>query len=189
MPTFRDPVRGVSYSQALAEAYASAPDDEIVLDTLEFRHSLFVDGSGNPTAVWVVNDHTELLAYLEAGAVISGGAQVTFQPVRFSFARPSESESGAAPEISVQVDNVARILIPYLDLVKESKELVTLTWRQYLANDLTAPHIDPPVALTVTSVQADMNSVALRAGFADLTNRRFPGREYTARLFPGLVAR
>lgn len=189
MPTYRDPSHGVSFSEALAEAYANAPDDEVILDTLEFRHPDFVDGTGSPTSVFVVNDHTELLAYLEADAPLHGGEQVTFYPVRFTFTRPSESEQGASPEISVMVDNVARLLMPYLDAAKESREAITITWRQYLASDLTAPHIDPPVTLTVNSVSADMSGVSMRAGFADLTNRRFPAREYTARLFPGLTAR
>lgn len=189
MPTYRDPSHGVSFSHALAEAYANAPDDEVILDTLEFRHPDFVDGAGNPTGVRVVNDHAELLAYLEADAPIDAGAEVTFYPVRFTFTRPSESDAGASPEINVAVDNVARLLMPYLDAAKDSREPITITWRQYLASDLAAPHIDPPVTLTVTSISADMNGVTMRAGFADLTNRRFPAREYTSRLFPGLSAR
>lgn len=183
MPVYRTARRGVTYSEALAEAYASAPEDVVVLDTLEFRHPEFTD------SVFVVNDLTTLSAQLEATAPLHPSSYVTFQPVAFRFARPSESEGGAAPEVTVTVDNVARVLIPYLDLVKASRDPIQVTWRPYLASDLTAPHMNPPLTLTATGVQADMNSVVIRAGFSDLTNRRFPAREYTARLFPGLTAR
>ena len=43
-------------SQALKEAYASAPSEVILLHTLELRHPSFVDDNGNPTAIRVVRD-------------------------------------------------------------------------------------------------------------------------------------
>lgn len=189
MTSFRTPKRGVSYSEALAAAYASAPDVEPILDTLEFRHPLFVDDDGNPTSVFIVHDHDPLIATLEVDAPLFGGEEVTFQPVQFEFSRPAETESSASPEIAISVDNVARVLVPYLDLARDSKELIHVTWRPYLPSDLTTPHMVPPLTLTVTSVSVNMQSVSLKAGFADLTNRRFPSREYTSKLFPGLSAR
>lgn len=189
MATFRPPKRGISISRAIAEAYASAPESAIILDTLELRHPLFVDGSGNPTAARIVNDHTPLVATLEATAPINGGAAVTFQPVPFEFMRMGETESGAALDFTVEVSNVARLLIPYLDLTKGSQELMTLTWRQYLADDLTTPHILPPVTLTCKQASATMSSIRVRASFSELINRRFPAREYTAKSHPGLTVR
>lgn len=189
MPVFRASVKGVSYSQALAEAYASAPEDEVVLDTLEFRHETFVDSSNNPYAIRVVNDHKPLIATLEAGAVLNAGEAVTFSPCYFEFTRPSESDSGSVPEVTVRVSNVARNLTPYLDKAKDTRALLYLTWRQYLLSDLAAPHIDPPLTLTMREVTITMNDVVGNAGFHDLVNRRFPNREYTSLKFPGLTAR
>lgn len=188
MPIYRTPRRGISYSEALAAAYASAPEDEVVLDTLEFRHPTFIE-NGQPFAIRVVNDYEQLTATLEAGAPMDAGEQVQFNPVRFTFTRPSESESGAVPEVEVTVDNVARHLIPYLDKAKESRVPIELTWRPYLASDLTGPHMNPPLTLTLRSVSCSMTLVTGRAGFNDLTNRRFPAIEYTAAKFPGLSAR
>lgn len=185
----RPPRRGVSYSEALAAAYASAPETDLAFDTLEFIHPAFLDGNGQPTGVRVVNAHHTLTARLESTAPRNAGEYVDFSPVRFSFRRPAENESGAAPEVEVTVDNVAKLLIPYLDRVKESRELIKLIWRPYMLSDLTGPHMNPPLQLTMTTVTGGMTSVTGRAGFSDLTNRRFPAREYTARLFPGLTAR
>lgn len=188
--TFRPRKRGISYSEALAAAYASAPETEILLDTLEFRHPAFVDPvTGDPIGLRAVNDHTELSAFLEADAPLDAGAEVTFYPVAFKFSRPSESNSSNAPELQLQVDNAARILVPYLDLARSSRSSILVTWRQYLASDLTTPHMLPPLTMTLKSVVADMNTVSASAGFADLTNRRFPAIEYTSLKFPGLSVR
>lgn len=188
MPIYRNAKRGVTYTEALAQAYASAPEDEVVLDTLEFRHPTFVDG-GTPFAVRVVNDYKDLQAVLEDGAPLNAGDSVTFKACQFFFTRPSESESGSTPEVEISVSNVARYLMQYLDMAKESRDPIEVTWRPYLASDLTAPHMNPPLTLTLRSVACDMMNVTARAGFGDLTNRRYPAIEYTSQKFPGLAAR
>jgi hypothetical protein len=188
MPVYRTPKRGVSYSEAISSAYASAPETEVLLDTLEFRHASFV-AAGLPYAARVVNDHTNLLAYLEPDAPIDPGAEVTFYATRFLLARPSETDSGSTPEIEITVDNAARVLVPYLDAAKESRDPIQVTWRPYLPSDLTAPHITPPLTLSLRAVSVNMNQVVARAGFGNMTNRRFPALEYLATKHPGLAAR
>ena len=44
-------------SQALREAYASAPSDVVILHTLELRHPAFVDDDGQSIAIRVVRDN------------------------------------------------------------------------------------------------------------------------------------
>lgn len=190
MPIYRTPRRGLSYSEAIAEAYASAPEDIVIIDTLEFRHPTFKDPqTGAVIAIRVVNDHNPLTATLEATAPANASQAVVFQPVRFGFRRPNESDSGSTPEIEITVSNVSRVLIPYLDGAKESREPIHVTYRPYLSNDKTGPHMNPPLTLTLRSVSADMNNVTARAGYGDLINRRFPKVDYTQAKFPGLVAR
>lgn len=188
-PVMRPPKRGVSYSEALAAAYAVAPETEIVLDTLELLHPSFLDDVGAPVSVRIVNDHSPLMATLEISAPLDPGDTVEFKNCYFRFVRPSESDSGSLPEVELQVDNVARMLIPYLDMAKESREKITMIWRPYLLSDLSGPHMNPPLQLTLRSVGGDMTSIVGRAGFTELSNRRFPASEYTAQKFPGLVAR
>lgn len=185
----RPPRKGISLSAALAAAYASAPEEDVLLDTLEFRHPSFIDGSGATIALRVVNDHEALTATLEDDAPMNAGEEVEFLPVRFTFRRPNETDGTAPPEIQVNVDNVARILGPYIDQAKETRVPIEMTWRPYLTSDLSGPHILPVLTLVLRNVSTDLNQLSARAGFGDIGNRRFPASEYTARKFYGLAAR
>jgi len=122
MPVYRTPKRGLQYSQAIAEAYASAPEDLVIIDTLEFTHPSFKDPvTGALVALRVVNDHKIFTGTLESTAPFDAGQTVVFQPVKFQFTRPSENEGGTTPEIEITVSNVSTILIPYLDEAKETR--------------------------------------------------------------------
>ena len=60
-------------SEAIKEAYASAPSNQIILHTLELRHPAFVDELGQTTAIRVMRDTANLDARLEASAAPNGG--------------------------------------------------------------------------------------------------------------------
>lgn len=168
-------------SQALAEAYASAPADDVILHTLEFRHPSFT------TPIRVVRDYADLTATLEAGAPLNAGQAVTFVAFAFDFRLPDVLSSGV-PEIEITIDNVSRDIIGYLDQAAQSASLIEVTYRPYLASDLTGPQMDPPLTLVVREATADVFRVVCKAGFGDLANRKFPSQLYTAERFPGLVA-
>lgn len=169
-------------------AYASAPETDVLLDTLEFRHSSFVT-AGLPYAVRAVNDNDVLTATLEDDAPLNAGEAVDFMPLRFGLTRPSETDSGSMPELEITLDNAARVLMPYLDAVKESRDPIEITWRPYLVSDLSAPHMVPVLTLYMTSVSLNMSQVVARAGFGNMVNRRFPALEYLASKHPGLTVR
>lgn len=189
MPSMRPPRRGVSYSTALAQAYSTAPEDEVVLDTLELLHPTFVDDNGDPIPVRVVNDHDDLVCTLEETAPLNPDEVVTFKAARFTFVRPPENETAALPEFQVQVDNVSKYLMPYLDRAKESLDPVTMIWRPYCVSDLSGPHMNPPFQFALKGVKATMTSISGRAGMSDIGNRRFPAMEYIGKRFRGLVVR
>lgn len=171
------PRPGASLSDAIQEAYASAPCDVVILHTIELNHPAFEH------PVRVVRDHQNLTANLE------NGDEVEFVALAFDFTLPPESETGGVPEIVVSVDNVSRLLAPYLDQAVQSLDPVTMTYRPYLSTDLTAPHMDPPLTLTLKNITVTPLRVTARATFSDLSNRRFPGEDYSSINFPGLVAR
>jgi len=79
-------------------------------------------------------------------------------------------------------------VLGYIDQAAQSDELATVTYRAYLASDLSAPQNDPPLVLTVQSVSADVFRIRMRAGYSNFANVRFPNETYTAQRFPGLVA-
>jgi hypothetical protein len=190
MPIFLSPNLGLTYSEAIAEAYASAPEDTIILHTLEFRHPTFIDPDTlNEIGLRVVNDHEFLLATLESTAPLNPSQEVRFEPVRFEFTRPPESDAAATPEVEITVSNVSRILIPSLDTAKDSRIPIEVTYRPYLSTDLTGPHMRPVLTLTLRNVSCSMTDISATAGFGDLSNRKFPKTDYTNLKFPGLAAR
>lgn len=168
-------------SEVLAEAYASAPTSEVILHTLELRHPSFTQ------PLRVVNDHQDLTATLEADAPEDPGTAVTFVAFSFRFKLPDVQKTGM-PEIEIEIDNVSREVLTYIDQAANSADLIEVTYRPYLASDTSAPQMDPPITLIMHDVDADVFAIRGRASFGDYGNRRFPGEWYDAQRFPGLIA-
>lgn len=175
-------------SEALAEAYASAPANEVILHTIELLHPAFIDDFGEVTGVRVVRDNVNHSLTLEAGAPLHAGQVVEFVGMAFDFSRPDVLPDGS-PVVQIEVDNVSRELMRHLDAAAASPDPVTLIYREYLASDPSGPQNDPPLQLTLLSVSADTLRVRGQAGFVQVANRRFPNVDYTPESFPGLVAR
>lgn len=171
----------LAMTQALAEAYASAPSAEVILHTLELRHPSFTQ------PLRVVNDHSTLNAKLEASAPLNPLEWVDFAPFSFRFRLPDVQSTGM-PELEIEIENVSREVLTYIDLAAQSTDLIELTYRPYLASDTYAPQMDPPITLVLHDVEADVFAIRARASFGDYGNRRFPGETYDAQRFPGLVA-
>lgn len=168
-------------SEAMREAYASAPSDEVIHHTLEFRHAAF------SVPIRVVRDNVDLTATLEATAPEDPGAEVTFVGYSFDLVRPELSANGV-PQCTIEIDNVSRDIVANIELSLDSTDPIEVTYREYLGSDLLGPQNDPPMTLQVTSIKADVFRVVATASFSDIGNQRFPGEEFTAERFPGLVA-
>lgn len=166
-------------SAAIREAYASNPGVAI-LHTLEFRHPSF------EAPIRVVHDHQNLLATLEAAAPLNPGEVVEFEAFEFDAKLPDVA-SGRMPELQIIIDNIDQVIEEQIELAAGSADKIEVTYRPYLETDLTAPHMDPPLTLTLTHVEATVFKVQARAGFRNLGNLGFPREDYTAERFPGLV--
>lgn len=175
-------------SAALKEAYASAPSDIVIIHTLEMRHPAFIDvATGLPAPIRVVSDFTPITAKLEATAPINANQMVTFQPFAFEFTLPEVMDKGV-PELSIRIDNVSREILKNIELAVPMLDKLEVTYRAFLSNSLTfGPHNDPPLHLTITSIEADAVSVSARASIADFVNKKFPNQEYDETRFPGLI--
>lgn len=173
-------------SEALKEAYASAPSDALILHTLEFRHPSFVDEGGSPTSIFVVRDNVDLDATIELDDDLYPGVTVRFIGYAFDFQLPEVSES-AAPELTITIDNVNRLIDENLERAILSPSKIEVIYRPYLASDLSAPQMNPPLRMTIMSVETGDLTVTARAGFGDIANKIFPSLEYTPSEFPGLV--
>lgn len=164
---------------ALKEAYASAPSNEVILHTLEIRHPSFIE------PIRVVRDHSNFSAFLEADAPADAGAEVVFIAMAFDFIPPEVSKA-TSPEIEISLDNVSGEIIAYIDAAAQTPDMIEVTYRPYLASDPSGPQMNPPLTLVIRSVKADVFRIRARAGFADLSNRKFPADVYTTERFPGL---
>lgn len=167
-------------SLAIREAYAHAPADDVVYQTLELWHPDF------SVPVRVVHNPSDVDATIEATAPRNPSATVTFTAFAFRFVRPEIGPNGS-PQCTIEIDNVSRDLVAAIESSMGSRDPITILYREYLASDLSTPQNNPPIELTVRTITVDVFTVRATAGFADLTNRRFPRKEYTADRFPGLI--
>jgi hypothetical protein len=167
-------------SQALKEAYASAPANTVIYHTLEFRHSAFTQ------PIRVVKDFVNLTATLESTAPLNPSTAVTFLAFAFDLTKPEVSPNNV-PQITISIDNVGREIVSNIEAAITSTELVQVTYREFLSTDLSAPQNNPPLTMTVMAITADVFKLTATAGFPDLMNRKFPTTEYDAQIFAGLL--
>jgi len=173
---------------AMREAYASAPADEVILDTLELRHPTFFDEEGQPMSIRVVRDHKDLVARLEDSAPMNAGESVTFIAVAFEMTLPP-IETVAVPEMELAVDNVSTELMKHLDAAVQDPNPIACTYRPYLASDPLTPRMDPAPTFELRDVKAAIMRVTGRCRVGIDLQRAFPQPLYTTKAFPGLVNR
>lgn len=173
-------------SEALKEAYASAPSDVILLHTLELRHPAFIDSDGNPTAIRVVRDHVDHVCTLEDTAPMNAGEEVEFVAMAFDLELPSVNAS-PSPEIVITIDNVSTEIVAYLDKAVETQEMIEMTYRPYLSDDLSCPQMNPPITLIISDISVDCFKITATARMMDIGNKSFPAENYTVKKYPGLT--
>ncbi len=172
--------------QALAEVYASNPQDDFVLNTLELRHPTFVDDDGNPTAIRVVANFEPLTAMLEAGAPLNAGQMVQFEALGFDFTLPSLAE-GQPPELAITLKGVSWKVIVHLENAITMTDKIEVTFRRFLAASPEAgPRDGRPMTLYASVVKATLTEVTMTADLTDIHNKAFPSNVYTPTTFPGL---
>lgn len=167
-------------TEAIEEAYASAPEGEVILHTLEFAHPSFT----NP--IRVVLDAKDFQGRLEADAPNDPDGFVTF--IRFAFElQLPETQSNSLPELVIRLDNVSYEIEDAMAQAVASPHKITVIYRPYLESDPQTPQWDPPMILTIHHVEADDFTVTARASYGDSSNKSFPSELYTDTRFPGLI--
>lgn len=183
MPTFRPPLHGVSFSEALAEAAAVAPITRVILSTFELWHPSLDE------PVRIVNDYENLTATLEDSAPRNGGEEVEFLACPVQVQRPEESDQAATPEVTIQVANVSGLWSEALRTARESTVPWTIMERVYSSDDLSSPAVLPVTTLTVTRTTITGTMATLTAGYGDAVNTSVPRITFTITNYPGLSAR
>jgi hypothetical protein len=183
MATYRPPLHGVSFSEALAEAAAIAPLRRVILSTFELHHSSLTE------PIYIVNDYESLAATIEDGAPRNANEEVTFLACPVEVDRPEESDQAATPEVTISVANVSGIWSEALRAARGSSDLWSITERVYASDDLSSPAVLPPTTLTVTRTTLTGSMATLTASFGDSVNRSVPRITFTITNYPGLTAR
>ena len=169
-------------SAALKEAYASAPVNQVIYETLEFWHSTFA------APLRIVRNRVALDARIEAGAPRDAGLVVSFAPYAFDITPPDLTPTGV-PQCTIEVDNVDRTLLSLINIATSSDTPIDVIRRIYLSSTaLTGPENLPVMTLKIQSVSATPQRISAVAGYPDLLNRAFPRKDYDLETFPGLVA-
>lgn len=169
-------------SAALAEAYASAPVDEVIYHTLELHHAAFA------VPIRVVRDRVGLEARLEASAPPDPGAVVSFSAYAFDIVPPEQTSTGV-PQCTIEIDNVSREILVQIRAAAASADKIEVIYRVYLDHSvLDGPENDPPLTMQLKSVSATPLRIRAVAGFPDLLAEAFPRLVYDLDQFPGLLA-
>lgn len=158
---------------AIQEAFASAPVNVVILDTLEIRQGSVQD------PLFLVRSSQNLYAKSEEGE------DLVFEPCGFQFTLPPSTEEGFT-SLNIAIDNVGKRVTAFIQAALSSKTPVEVVYRPYLSNDLEQPQMNPPLLLFLKDLQITVSQVTARATFMDLVNRKFPGHLYRRANFPAL---
>jgi len=162
-----------SLTDAIKEAFASAPVTQVIHNTLE------INQTGVQDPIFLVQGMSSLTAQNEKNETL------IFEPCGFQFQLPPSSDEGFQ-YLTVSIDNIDRRVTVFIETALQEVVPVKMTYRPYLSTDLTRPQMNPPLAMFLREIQISATQVTGRATFMDLVNRQFPSVLYTRRQFPTL---
>lgn len=173
----------VELSDAIKEAYATAPTDTVIVETIEWLHPSFVDGSGNPASYRIAVNQPDCTCTLEGDAPMDGGDPVLFTGMAVEYSKPE-----ITPEMDVRssivVDNVGGFLLDGIERAADDGSPVTQIYREFLWPALDTVH--RKITMTLQDVVLDNYRVKGTLVFRGMASRKF-GIPYTLEKFPGIA--
>jgi hypothetical protein len=161
-------------SEELKRIYASNPDGERYIETLQFSHVAF---SRN---YFLTNDNVQWEFLLE------DLSNQVFQCIPFQLRLPVKDDSGRQ-DLQIAITNIGQELIEELNAASLApRRPIECTYRVYLNRPLTEPQNNPPLKLTILQVDLTIETLTAVATRADVLNRPFPRNVYRPDSFPGL---
>lgn len=154
----------------LKTVYASAPDDELILITLELRLSA---------------DHVlRVVQGFENQMLGVDGVYHEFTAAAISVALPSSNTSGQQ-SLRFSIGGINNIVQRYVDEALENKTPITLIYREYLESDKSAPARQPYV-MVMSGIQLEGDEAQFEASYWDILNYAWPRQRYTEETAPGI---
>lgn len=171
---------------AIAEAYASAPQDVIVLHTLEINHPAFTQ----PARVcrWPVTDSepTVFRCRLENDAPYNAGEVVEFVGLPFEIVLPEKSGENPG-SFTLRLDNIGDMLDAELEAAAMYGSKITAIYREYIKGTEST---DGPRTvwddITITDPKMEGQSIVATGAILDWMFKPF-GKLYLPSEYPALV--
>lgn len=151
--------------------YASAPAQYVIIPTLEIKHA-------DIDTIRICADYADHVCTLEDDSV------VTFEQSAFDYQLPNKDTSGNQT-LQFAIDNVMGVVQEAVDAILAGDGQSTLTYREYLNTDLSAPAA-PPIVMTIIGVAMQGGVAQISAAYYDLLNTAWPRKRYTADFAPGI---
>ena len=154
----------------LKTVYSSAPDDELILITLELRLS---------------SDHVlRVVQGFENQILAVDGVYHEFTAAAISVALPSSNTSGQQ-SLRFSIGGINNIVQRYVDEALENRTTITLIYREYLESDKSAPARQPYVMI-MSGIQLEGDEAQFEASYWDILNYAWPRQRYTEETAPGI---
>ena len=154
----------------LKTVYASAPEDELILITLEIRLS--------PT------DVVRVVQGFENHMLGVDGVYQEFTASAISVALPSSNTSGQQT-LRFSIGGINSLIQRHIDAALESSAPITLIYREYLESDKSAPARQPYI-MTISGIQLEGDEAQIEASYWDILNYSWPRQRYTEETAPGI---
>lgn len=171
--------------EAIAEAYASAPQDLIVLHSLEINHRSFEE----PIRVvrWPVLDNEPEIftCRLEDDAPYNPGQRVEFIGAPFELTLP-EQAAEASGAFSIQVDNIGDYLDSYLENASSYGGPISAIYRTFLKGYEDDGPSEIWQAIDIKSPRLEGAAVVADGAVFPWMGRAY-GRLITAERYPRLI--
>jgi hypothetical protein len=119
----------------------------------------------------------------DQAVTLENGQTAIFTAAGIDISLPKKSSNGSQA-ISFAIDNITGEAQRRIEEALEAGERVTLTFRQYLESDLSAP-AESPYVFIVRGGRMNGTQVQIQAAFYDMINTRFPRDLYTLEFAPG----
>lgn len=159
-------------SATLDEVYASAPNGEIILRTLEISSPAWLD------TVCICDGFTDTVCLTEDGRTI------TFIAANIDVALAKKNNKGNQT-LAFTVDNTTGEVQRRIDAAMSVDARVTAVYRTYLLSNVGAP-AERPYTLTVMGGTLEGVAAQLQCGFFNMIGVAWPRDLYTTNFVPGL---
>lgn len=173
--------------QALAEAYASAPQDLIVLDTLEIHHRTF----DVPIRIvrWPVAAPTPPIFHLrlEGTAPVNPNTVVDFIGCPFELVPPSQTGDDIVGTFQLKIDNMDDLLDEYLENAAIDGGIIIGIYRTYIRGMENQGPASVFSGLEFDDPRFEGLTFVISAAVVRWAQRPY-GRLYTALEYPALVS-